>query len=202
MLALLGGTFDPFHLGHLYLATAATKHFNGAVTIIPNATTPHRNAALASWQHRLAMCQLAVLDCPQIRVVAEETPQRSGRTIDTLISLRQQYPTTPLSLIIGSDVYRNFGSWQQPSEILKQAHLIVVTRPETTTLATFPWGKIVADKTALAHGAGGVYVWQCAPPAISATHCRAVIAGGGSIEHLVPEKVAAYIRQHGLYRSS
>lgn len=197
-LAILGGTFDPFHRGHLYLAQAAVKFFSCPLRLIPNGWPPHRQAPKADWRHRLAMCRLAAADDAAIQVGEEETPQQPRYTVQTLATLKQQYPQTTLLLILGSDAYAAWESWAQPQTVLKLAHLVVVQRA-AAALSSLPWGSAVEDKSELSRGSGKVYVWHCTPPPFSAAACRAKLAAGEAVDDELPPAVLDYIRTHRLY---
>lgn len=194
-LAILSGTFDPFHLGHLHLAEQALQAFSHPVRIIPNGSPPHRPPPVASWRDRVEMCRLATAHCRRLHVGTEEAPANGARyTADTLAALRQQNPDATLLLILGSDAYRSFGQWQRPAQILEMAHLLVVPRPEEA-----PASGATAARPKIAAGAGQVYQWNCAPPAISAAGCRARLASGKDASDLLPPAVAAYIAGKKIY---
>jgi len=132
-LGILGGTFDPVHLGHLGAAHAAMScaHLDH-VLFMPSALPPHRAAALASAADRLAMCRLAVEDEPRFEVSDVEI-QRGGAsyTADTLEELARSHPEDELFLILGWDAARLFGTWRNPGNVKELASFVVVGRPGT-----------------------------------------------------------------------
>ena len=202
-LAVLGGTFDPFHLGHLYLARQAATDFGCKVHIIPNGAPPHRASPEASWRQRLAMCRQATAVESAVSVGEEELPAKPGYTVDTLLALKQRLPDTTLLLIIGGDAADDFRYWRQPEKILQLAHLLVVPRPPKLQIQRLP-APTLDNKNDLKHGSGGAYRWHCHPPAITASDCRSAVRRGDTAElpRLLPGAVIDYIRQQRLYRTA
>ena len=198
-LVIFGGTFDPFHRGHLYLAARAAAAFGGKVCVVPNGNPPHREPPVAPWQERLEMCRLATARLQNVCVSAYETPQRPRRTADILRHFKRQRPEASLLLLIGADAYRTFGQWHQPARILQLAHLLVVPRTGETLPQPLPWGKRLGRKAALTQGSGGIYLWRCHPPAVSARQCRTALAAGEDVQEMLQPPVAAHIRARGLY---
>ena len=193
-LTILGGTFDPFHIGHLYLATQAVADFGGAVRVIPNGSPPHRTPVLP-WEARRRMCQLATADWDGIEVGDDEPPGEPRYTVDTLSAIKRRAPETTLLLIVGEDAYEGFLGWHQPEGILQLAHLLVVPRGAAAPPPALPFGKVIDDKAQLTTGSGGVYPWQCTPPAVSASEVRAALSAGEDVGALLPPPVAAHIAE-------
>lgn len=200
VLVVFGGTFDPFHLGHTYLAARAAAAFGGAVCVLPNGKPPHRTAPAAPWRERVTMCRLALAHLKQVSVSALETPQQTRPTVASLQQIKRQQPNTTLLLLIGADAYRTFAQWQQPEKVLRLAHLLVVPRADAPLPRPLPWGKSLPRKAALTQGSGGVYVWRCRPPPVSAQQCRAALAAGADTRTMLAPAVAAHIRARKLYR--
>lgn len=218
-LALLGGTFDPFHNGHLFLARRLPQVFGCPLRLIPNGCPPHRAAPAAPFAARLEMCRLGVCGLPQVSVGEEEKPPDNsgsgtadnsggdggGYTIDTLRLLRRQYPSTSFLLVLGSDAAAAFSRWRQPAQILTHAHIVIVPRAGLEKeSAQLNFGIKTQNKSALTSGCGYVYVWsEEPPPLISATHCRRLLASGQAAEEeisaLIPPAVAAFIAKQKLY---
>lgn len=205
-IGLLGGTFDPIHLGHLAVASQLVELLNLAVTeLIPCHTPPHRDSH-ASSHHRLAMAELACQDLAYVNVNPIEF-NRTGPsyTVDTLTELRKQTPQQPLCLIICSDAFAHFNRWHRWQGILELAHLVLVNRPGYP-LTNAPWATQlfeqhqVSDPRALGQQlAGKILIQTIHALAISATQIRQYCAEKKDISHLVPLKVAEYIYQHKLY---
>ncbi|MFP4155483.1 MAG: nicotinate-nucleotide adenylyltransferase [Halothiobacillaceae bacterium] len=195
MIGLLGGTFDPVHLGHLRLAEEMREALGlSSVRFVPAARPPHREDPQADAQERLRLVTLAVADHPDF-VVDDRELARAGRsyTVDTLASIRAELGTAqPLVLIMGMDAFNGFTRWHCWQHILAQAHLAVATRPgsEPGPEARRLLGAHGVDPEALADSPAGKI---CQVPItrldISATAIRERRARGGSLRYLVPEAV-------------
>jgi nicotinate-nucleotide adenylyltransferase len=213
-IALLGGTFDPVHYGHLRFADDVRRVLGLAeVRIVPAGDPPHRAGPAASAADRLAMLRLAVAEFPGL-VVDERELRRAGKsyTVLTLEELRKEFPARPLLLLLGADAFRGLPSWHRWHEIFDLAHVVVVERPGVDLAADLAapllpvWReRLVADPAALfARPAGAIYVQPIAPLAVSASSIRAALAqrdaGGGEWRRLLPPAVLAYIDLHHLYQ--
>jgi len=209
-IGVLGGTFDPVHIGHLRGALEVAQMFDlDEVRLIPNYRPPHRDSPHSSAEDRLAMVRLAVQDLPPLTVDARELERdKPSYTIDTLESLRAELaPDDQLFLIIGWDAFCGLPTWHRWEELLDHCHILVLQRPDADseapeTLRDLLAARSVTDPQAIA-GRGGqiAFVWQ-APLGVSATRIRQFLASGRSVRFLVPDAVLAYINAHGLYRAS
>lgn len=193
-LALFGGTFDPVHYGHLRLAEEACEAANlERVLFIPAHISPFRTAErLSDPAHRLQMLRLAVQDNPRFEVSDMEI-QRGGvsYTIDTVRTLRQQYPNAELFLILGADALQGFTAWREPDAIAQECRLLVGVRPHydlQATLAQLP-------DPIRQH----IQPLMMTPLGISASDLRQRVRQGRSIRYLTPPHVIEYIQQHRLY---
>ncbi len=209
-IGILGGTFDPIHFGHLRTALELHQHLDLAeVRVIPCYQPVHRKTPTATPEQRLAMVKIAVENEPALQVDTREI-QRQGPsyTIDTLESLRAEFPQTSFCLIMAIDALLNFPSWNRWQEILDLAHLIVAHRPHYH----LPHSGTVADllKQRLKHNpeaihetlAGNIILYPVTPLEISATDIRRQIALGLSPRYLLPDAVYKYIQHHGVYSLS
>jgi nicotinate-nucleotide adenylyltransferase len=210
MLGIYGGTFDPVHLGHLRTALEVQHALQlQQVRFIPCATPPHRAPPLASGTQRLAMLRLAVAAQPDFVVDTREL-DRGGASymVDTLQSLRNEFPAATLCLILGMDAMCHFDSWQRYLHILTLAHIVVMQRPGNAveqlrshptvyTLIEQHRASQVADLQR--QSAGLIWLQTVTQLAISATSIRSMCARGEAIRYLVPEAVLDYIHQHTLY---
>lgn len=191
---ILGGTFDPIHLGHLAAARAAMECAQlDLVLFVPSAQPPHRGAAVASAEHRLAMAELAVEGQAGFAVSDVEI-RRGGAsfTVDTLHELTQTHPGDELFLILGWDAARLFATWRGPDEVMRLASVVVVGRPGSPT----------PDREQLeAAGLDPSRVVLCTKPTpdISGSALRRAIAQHEDVFGRVPDAVARYIADHGLY---
>ncbi|MGA8924344.1 MAG: nicotinate (nicotinamide) nucleotide adenylyltransferase, partial [Candidatus Dormiibacterota bacterium] len=132
---VLGGTFDPIHLGHLAAAEAAIDCADlEKVLIMPSAKPPHRPGAIATAEQRLAMCRLAIEGLPRLEVSDVEV-RHGGRsyTVDTLVELKRLEPQDELFLILGWDAAALFATWHEAAKVRSLASVVVISRPGTPT---------------------------------------------------------------------
>lgn len=196
-LGILGGTFDPIHVGHLAAARAAMECAGlDRVVFMPSAEPPHRSAAGASAQQRLEMCRLAIRGEDRFDVTDLEI-RRGGvsYTLDSLLELKRAHPADQLYLVLGADAARLFHTWHEPERVKQLAIIIVVRRP----------GASDPDEALLTSaGLDSSRVIPCpsATPNISGSALRRAFAAGESILDQVPDGVAAYIAAHDLYRDN
>lgn len=196
-LGILGGTFDPVHVGHLAAASAAIdcaqlEH----VLFIPSARPPHRPAAHASAEARLEMCRLAVAGESRFEVSDVEV-RRGGPsyTSDTLRQLQRARPGDELHLILGWDAAKLFRSWHEPEAVLELALFVVVARPGMTA-------PTAADLRSAGFDPARVTSCLKATPDVSGSELRRELAAGASITGQVPPSVASYIAAQDLYRDN
>lgn len=196
-LGLLGGTFDPIHLGHLMIAEGARSQLGLERVLLVPTGVPwlRRGEALSPGRHRLAMARLAVAGDPHLEVSALEV-ERPGNTytVDTLQELRRRLgPEATPYFILGMDTLNHLPSWREPRRVLELCHLVVVDRPG------YPTDLGLLDE--LSPGAGQRAIRLALPLiGISAQEIRRRVAQGLSIRYWVPQAVEEYIVEHGLYR--
>ena len=209
-IGILGGTFDPVHIGHLRGALEVAELLDlDEVRLIPSARPPHRGAPQVSAEDRLAMVQCAVQGVAPLAVDDRELRRsKLSYTIDTLISLRQELAADDqLLLLVGWDAFCGLPSWHRWEELLDHCHILVLQRPDADSEAPDALRNLLAarsasDPRALEGPAGQIaFIWQT-PLEISATQLRERLASGKSIRFLVPDAVLAYIHAHGLYPAS
>jgi len=181
---LLGGSFDPVHHGHLLAAIALRETLQlDQVRLMPAADQPFKQGRHgAAPADRLRMVELAVKGEPGLAAEPAEV-ERPGPswTIETLEQLRGREPETRFTLLIGSDAATEFASWREADRIRTLAEVVVFERPGTLVPPGFRTVPIPACD-------------------ISATRIRERVRAGRSIRYLVPERVADYIADRGLYR--
>ncbi|MCH9671948.1 MAG: nicotinate-nucleotide adenylyltransferase [Gammaproteobacteria bacterium] len=207
-IAVLGGTFDPIHHGHLRLACEARDGLDlDGVALLPAGTPVHRNAPVANAAQRRRMLELAIDDEPGLRVDLREV-ERVGPSymVDTLQALRSELPKTSLSLILGVDAFALLDTWYQWERLLGLAHLIVADRPGSTVPETGPIGQLWAragteDKSRVRNEpSGAIFRLQAPLLEISSTRVRKLRRDGRSIRYLVPQTVCQFICEENLYR--
>jgi len=193
-LGLLGGTFDPFHFGHLAAADAAIDCASlDRVVFIPAAHPPHRPPAIASPQQRLEMCRLGIEGEPRFEV-SEVELKRDGPsyTVDTLGEMRRSQPEDELFLILGWDAARLFSTWHRPDEVRELATIVVVARPGSAAPRKEDLEGVGLDKAR-------VVLCLRTTPDVSASEIRKAVAAGQPITGKVPHAVERYIASHRLY---
>jgi len=191
---MLGGTFDPIHVGHIAAARVAMECARlDRVLFIPSATPPHRGPAEADAAERLEMSRLAVGDETRFEVSDVEV-RRGGRsfTSDTVRELKSAHPHDELFLILGWDAARLFSTWHEPDQIRADASVIVVGRPRTQapTAADLRAAGLDPERTVLCLGG---------TPDISGSELRESLARGEPVGDCLPPAVERYIAEHGLY---
>jgi nicotinate-nucleotide adenylyltransferase len=205
-IGVLGGTFDPVHFGHLRTGLDVVEALDLAqLRLIPCATPPHRNQPVVSAQERRLMLELALKNHPKMMVDDREL-NRDGPsyTVDTLKSLREDYPDNPLFLLMGTDAFRGLATWSRWQQILELAHIVVIQRPDEKLQMD---GELAdwyqqhqateADKLLIAGKIWSVPVTQLA---ISATSIREALAQQRDVRYLLPDAVISLIEQLGLYQ--
>ncbi len=196
-LGVLGGTFDPPHVGHLILAEVARAGLELEKVLFVPAGNPWRKADqdVTPAEHRLAMVRLMVASDPYFEVSTLEV-ERDGPsyTVDTLEALRLQYgPGLELYFILGEDALHDLPNWKEPARIVSLAWLAVAPRPAEG-------GRTRADLEAAVPGLLERIVTLPMPTIdISSTALRERAGSGLSLRYLVPLGVEEYILCHGLY---
>ncbi len=191
-IGLFGGSFNPPHKGHLYLAeTCASALGLDRVLIIPSNIAPHKSSvSYASGEDRLNMCRIA-FDSPLFEVSGIELDRGStSYTVDTLRELRKIYPDDELYFIIGSDMLESFTKWYLWETILELCTLCAAPREKGFIPDFSPYTPEQRKKI--------VYL-DFEPLEISSTEIRIRLKSNNGCEELVDKKVIDYIRSHGLY---
>ncbi len=200
-LLLVGGTFDPPHIGHLVLAECARVQFRTPTVLFLPAGNPYRKAArdVSDASHRLAMTRLAVQDNPAF-VVDDREVRRSGPsyTVDTLEELHAEGHTSIL-LVLGTDAIADMPNWKAPERIVRLATIAVAPKPPTMPgeeILPAPHAEAPTLRTLDARAWEFI---QMPPLPISSSLIRQRIAADKPIRYLVPDAVERYIRDHNLY---
>lgn len=192
---VLGGTFDPVHIGHLLLAECAREELGLERVVFMPAGRPWRKASreVSPAQHRVAMLRLAVADNDAFEVSTIEV-EREGPTytVETLAEMRRRDPGAALYFIVGEDALADLPNWREPQRILELATVAVAARTGE--------GPNLRQAEAMMPGLAGKAVWLRMPIIeISASGIRERVRLGLSIRYRVPAAVEAYIREHALY---
>ena len=208
-IGILGGTFDPIHLGHLRLAQEVAETLGlSEVSFIPGGMPPHRATPQTPVADRLAMVKLALEGNPLFKLDERETRRNSkSYTVDTLRELRAERGVSfPLVLIMGADAFLGFESWHCWREIFELAHIAVAHRPGSL-LGNMP--PALADEFARRRSsdlravpctaAGAIIEVPITALDISATQVRGLVRAGRSARYLLAPEVLQYIQFNRLF---
>jgi nicotinate-nucleotide adenylyltransferase len=203
-IGILGGAFDPVHFAHLGIALEIYQSLHlKQIRFIPCQTPVHKPATQASAKQRLELLKLATAAQKEFivdpRELLRDTP---SYMVETLSSLRKEFPDTPLCLILGTDAFKDFPTWREPEKILELAHLIIAERPgyPLTQSAMLQQRQTQHAKDLHATLAGKIFVHTGSKLDISSTAIRKMIAEGKSAHHLMPENVWEKIQQEKIYK--
>jgi nicotinate-nucleotide adenylyltransferase len=195
-IGILGGTFNPPHIGHLICGQEAHRELGlDRVLLVPARIPPHKPVEQdPGAEHRLAMCRLAVGGDPRFEV-SELELGRDGPsyTVDTLRQLREHAPHDELVLILGGDIAAGLPSWHMPEQVLELATLAVARRRGT------PRGEVERGLATLA-GGDCAHFFQMPRIGVSSTMLRRRVRVGQPIRWFVTDPVRDYIEHHQLYR--
>jgi len=195
---LFGGSFNPIHLGHLYLADAVYRALHlDCVVLMPAGEAPHKSTAeYASAEHRYAMCRLAAKTRPWLTVSDFEI-KKTGKsyTVETLRALHKRHPDTAWTLMLGSDMLLTFDKWFCWEEILQIAKICAVSREQDDLPA------LEQKAAALMQAVPGAEITVLSVPAfpLSSTQIRENLKKHSDCSCLLPENVVQYIEENSLY---
>lgn len=192
-IGVMGGTFDPIHLGHLMIAEAVWNEYRlDKILFIPSANPPHKSNVLTSAKHRFNMALLATCSNPHFEVSSIEMERQGpSYTVDTIKELKQIYgPDAELYFIIGADSIKELPTWHNIDELLTLCHFVATRRPGYE-----PDLKLVEED----YKDADIRVLETPELEISSTDIRRRIKKGYSIQYITTEQVQQYIRKEGLY---
>jgi len=211
-IGVLGGSFNPVHLGHLRAAEEVRESQRlDEVRLVPAAVPPHKDpTALAPAHHRLRMLELAIAGSAGLRASRLEIDRPGpSYSIDTLRAFRAEVGSARLVFAVGWDAFRELGTWKHYADIFATCDVVVVTRPPGPTSLALDDIPVAARKAfcydpsseSFRHASGYVLSLQRITALdISAAAIRARVAARRSIRFLVPPAVEAYIDAQRLYR--
>ena len=197
-IGVLGGTFDPIHLGHLVMAEEARQRLRLARVLFVPAGQPwlKTDRVVAPGTHRVEMVRRAIAGKAYFEVSTTEIDRPGpSYTVDTVDILQQELgPEASFFLLLGWDSLAELPRWKEPTKLVELCKLVAVPRP----------GFNAPDLRALESSVPGIsesVVWLDIPPVdISSSDIRKRVAEGVPVGNLVPDEVAMYIEEHKLYR--
>ena len=197
-IGILGGTFNPIHIGHLLIARDAMEQMAlDRVKFIPSARPPHKAVeALASERDRIHMIKLAIRGNERFEVDDIEI-RRGGisYSVDTLTELRRRDPKSDIFFIIGADSLRELHLWREAQRVVRLCTFVTVPRPGFEARPVVDRRLDAASRKRLRQ-----YVLRGHSCDIASREIRSRVASGRSIRYLVPDAVTEYIRRRKLYQ--
>ncbi len=193
-IAMLGGTFDPIHYGHIMLGERFAGELGlDKVLIIPTKTPPHKTASATPAQHRLAMCRIAARCAGAPFEASDIELRREGLSYSfyTIHALLEEYPGCELYMLIGADMLMSLDTWYRYEEF---KHLV--------TFCAVPREEVTADMLRQkAESLSGCRIIISERPLlqVSSTEIRGALAAGEDTGAYLPPEIAEYIRQNSLY---
>ncbi|MGN0596125.1 MAG: nicotinate (nicotinamide) nucleotide adenylyltransferase [Ruminiclostridium sp.] len=189
---IFGGSFNPVHCGHINMAKGAADLLKlDKVLVMPTANSPHRETAATPFEDRMEMCRLAFADDKRFEI-SDFEKKLGGKnyTILTLRALKEVYPKdTMFYLLIGGDMLFYFKKWYRYESILKECTVVAAARENSEYI----------DLMEFANELGRVKVLNLPVVEASSTEVRERLSKGESTEGLIPQDVADYIKEKGLY---
>lgn len=213
VISILGGTFNPIHLGHLRMAQELAEALEfSEVRFIPSANPPHKTPPIIHADHRANMVKLAIANNPLFTFDDRELKREGASyTIDTLQSLRAELGTeSSISLLMGSDAFTKLDTWHRWQEIIQHCHIVLVQRPQALShenklseeLKSFLHQHYTENGDDLHYSpAGLITMQQITALDISSTAIRRALQNKTSVRYLIPDHVLDYINAHHLYTS-
>jgi nicotinate-nucleotide adenylyltransferase len=196
-MGILGGTFNPIHVGHLLMAQDALEQLRlDCVLFIPSAQPPHKTVdKLASARDRLRMIKLAIRDNNRFEVDDIEV-KRGGKSysVDTLLQLKRRYPRADFFFIIGADSLRELHLWREVKRLVSLCTFVTVPRPGFEAKPVIDRRLDTVTRRRLRQ-----HILRGHACDIASRDIRARVSGGQSIRYLVPEAVRMYIARRRLY---
>jgi nicotinate-nucleotide adenylyltransferase len=202
-IAILGGTFDPIHNGHLAAAQSVADIFQvDEVHFVPAFLPPHKKfRGMTSPFHRFAMVGLATVSFDRFRTSTIEVDAFEKRyTVETLKTMKETYPGAELLFIIGTDMYQEIESWNNFRQLFDLAHLVIVNRPGSPlNEAAAPFHEVDENQTITLPEKTGVFYVPFVEQPISSTAIRDGLKRGETVSQWLPPLVWSYIERNRVY---
>lgn len=185
-IGILGGAFNPPHIGHLILAQDIFETLGlDKIFFIPTNVSPHKEPSEIDPVKRLEMVKLAIADNKNFEVLDLEIKRKGvSFTIDTVREIKKRYPGDEIYLIVGSDLAKTLSSWKNYEELKKEVKIVVANRKEY-----------------FLEDSDSYFMIDIRQIELSSSQIRELVKSKRNIEHLVKKNVAEYIQQHNLYKN-
>lgn len=199
-IGVIGGTFNPIHLGHLMIAEVAREEFDlEMVLFIPSKIPPHKSEGVIPAEHRYAMTSAAVADNPYFKVSDIEMKREGfSYTIDTILDLKSEFGhDSEIYFIAGTDAIIDLPNWKAIDKVLENCHFIGAIRPNGRDNQ-----RAVEEAIALlgVKGTEKIHLLTVPEMKLSSTYLRERLQQGKSVRYMVPKLVADYIESHDIYQ--
>lgn len=198
-IGIMGGTFDPIHVGHLILGETAYEQFGlSKVLFMPAGNPPHKRDRIgrATDEQRLEMVRRAIENNPHFEIsLIEMNPEGYSYTYRTLERLNEENPYIEYYFIIGADSLFDFEMWKEPARICKAAKIVVATRNHTNDLLLDEKMQYLSRKFN-----GSFLKLDSLNIDVSSNMLRSWIAEERTIKYYVPDPVISYIAEKNIYR--
>jgi nicotinate-nucleotide adenylyltransferase len=197
---VMGGTFDPPHIGHtLPVADAAREFGLDRVWFVPNSTPPHKSRpGITDPFHRAAMVALAIQHHPEFLLSTRElTRQQVSYTYDTIVEMQSDFPADRLYFVLGSDSFLEIDTWYRYRELIDRCEFIIINRGSDELELKRNLERL--ERLLQKNLSRSFHFSRFPHVPVSSTEIRTSLEQGKSIRGLVPAEVESYVRRHGLY---
>ncbi|MEM7561996.1 MAG: nicotinate (nicotinamide) nucleotide adenylyltransferase [Pseudomonadota bacterium] len=204
MIAILGGTFDPVHNGHILIASKIYHRFGCTqLQFMPCGNPVHRIPPRASSAHRCAMIEKAISDNRDFRLNRLEVDtNKPSFSVDSIRQICRDSDSAVM-LILGSDAFNGFASWKQPEKILQMANIVVCHRPGVAVDdSLYSAHRVSTDDEFLQHDSGAIYSLEVDANPCASSIIRDQVKKGIFSDHCLSPAVVDYIQQNKLYGNS
>lgn len=196
-IGIMGGTFDPIHIGHIRLAQQALSEQElDFILFVPNHIPwMKRDRKITSAEHRMSMVKLAIKDCPKFQLSSVEVDAGGeSYTWQTLEFLKKQYPQSELYFILGADSLFSIDKWAHPEKIMKNSVILAAVRDDCDRTELEKQKQMLAVKYY-----ARIILLSMPPVDVSSTKIRQRFYTDPEVKQLVPKDVGGYIVQNHLY---
>ncbi len=197
-IGIFGGTFNPPHKGHIYIAKEAKRLAElDRMIFIPCYIPPHKEVwGDVSAEHRFNMTRIAIADIPEFEISDIEIKKGgTSYTAQTLEKMKELYPHDILCFVVGGDSFRNMDSWYHPEQIFARAEIIAFARDEMDREKLLECGEYYKKKYD-----AKIEVIDAKPMEVSSSQIREMLRGGADVTHLIDKPVMEYIEKNGIFK--